>query len=92
MAYINLDEAKAALEGLRYYSNNVIWHTENPPKKENYYLVTNEGGNLAICLWTDLFYGQKTGSWFWQAETYQKIVAWMPLPEPYTGGMEEGRK
>lgn len=86
MAYINLDEAKAALEGLRYYSDNVIWHTENPPKKENYYLVTNEDGNLAICLWTDLFYGQKTGSWFWQAETYQKIVAWMPLPQPYYPG------
>lgn len=85
MAYIKLDDAKKALEELAFYSDDIIWHTEQPPQREQYYLVTNEDGSLAISLWTDLFYGQKTGNWFWLAGTYQKITAWTPLPAPYSG-------
>ena len=84
MALINLDDAIKALKDCQSLSYNKIWRTEDPPDKESCYLITDNEGNLDICLWTNEFFGKHDSNcWHWKTGTYQKVVAWLPLPEPY---------
>lgn len=93
MAYIKLEDAIEALNKCQSVPGSTFWRTQDPPGKEANYLVTDNEGNLDICLWTNEFFGKfDSNLWHWKTGTYQKVIAWMPLPEAYTGGMEEGRK
>ncbi len=56
MALINLEEAIEALHKCNCISDNAVWHTEDPPNREANYLVTDNEGNLDICLWTNDFF------------------------------------
>lgn len=84
MTLINLEEAVKALNDCRSISDNAIWHTEDPPGREANYLVTDNEGNLDICLWTNEFFNHfDSNCWHWKTGTYQKVDAWMCLPAPY---------
>lgn len=65
----------------------VKWNTGNPPKEEEEYLVTTTSGNLYVAEWTntEIFSGG-ADAWHWVSDSmFLKVVAWMPLPEPYRG-------
>lgn len=65
----------------------VKWNTGNPPEEEEEYLVTTAGGNLYVADWvnTEIF-GGGAGVWHWVSDSmFLKVMAWMPLPEPYKG-------
>lgn len=53
---------------------------EHLPKKDNRYLVTNDGWGEWIVDWNAWVNGQ----WLYNSEP----IAWMPLPEPYQGEKE----
>ena len=61
------------------------WRTDKPPEERDDYLVTYDNGSLDICQWTNVnpFWTHKTTDWHWRPAQYCKVVAWMPLPEPY---------
>jgi hypothetical protein len=42
-----------------------------------------EGANVPTCLY------YRDGNWYDEDGNYYKVVAWMPLPEPYKGGTDE---
>lgn len=88
MALINLEKAKNSLDKLKKYPDDTIWRVDDPPESEKNYLVTDNEGQLAICRWTDLYFGQHSGEWHWHTGTYQKVAAWMPLPDAYKGENE----
>lgn len=59
--------------------------------KRTYWVCTDEGDQME-CRWTNanLFFSNLTTDWHWNVfdiPQYQKVIAWMPLPDPYT---EEG--
>ena len=89
MALINLEKAKRALDKLKAYPDNVAWETGYPPCETREYLITDNEGRLDICTWTNVFGGYETDTWFWKTGTYQKVIAWLPLPDPYKEG-EDG--
>ena len=66
-----------------------------PEEKERSYWVCLETGGQCQCRWTNDMYGlgaNKWSKWGWHImdkPQYSKIVAWMPLPEPYRGGDSE---
>ena len=66
-----------------------------PEEKEKSYWVCLETGGQCQCRWTNDMYGlgaNKWSEWGWHImdkPQYSKIVAWMPLPEPYKERMEE---
>ena len=53
--------------------------TERLPNKSGRYLVSYDSGYVAMAL-----YYESVSKW--GATTTERIVAWMPLPEPYKGG------
>lgn len=66
----------------------IKWNTGTPPLHEDYYLISDQDGNLQIAFWTDadMIWGRPCGRWRWTGRSqFTKIVAWMPLPEPYKG-------
>ena len=56
----------------------------NPPEKEEYYLI-QDGNRMHVRLWTNIHnLGYSSiGKWHWRLEPYEKVDAWMPLPEQY---------
>lgn len=67
------------------------WRTDNPPEEIEKYLVTDDSGELQIATWTNEYYlGHKIiGEWHWVCEQYTKVVAWLPLPNPYAAKENE---
>lgn len=58
-----------------------------------YWVCTDEGDQME-CRWTNanLIFSNLTTDWHWNIfdiPQYQKVIAWMPLPDPYT---EEGEE
>lgn len=84
--------AIAALEGKDIdVPSKWIPVTTNPPKEEKSYLVWLDCGGVCECRWTDgdYLFGNPTGVWRWNfidIPRHTKILAWMPLPEPYKEG------
>lgn len=72
--------------------NNWISIEEKLPKEKGLYLVTYHP-----CYWdyvkeetsvgVDTFMGKKS----WARRKYQRVIAWMPLPEPFNEGNLKGR-
>lgn len=64
-----------------------------PGEKEKSYWVCTSGGYQCQARWTDDKFGlgvHATWGWhFLDCPQYDKITAWMPLPEPYRGEGEE---
>ena len=65
-----------------------------PKKEERSYWICLDGGGQCQCRWTNDMYGfgaNKYSKWVWHImdkPQYSKVVAWMPLPEPYGGDKE----
>lgn len=59
-----------------------------PEEKKAVYWVCNDRGDQFECRWTNAnyFWTDLKTKWHWSlfdAPQYSKVVAWMPLPEPY---------
>lgn len=54
--------------------------SENLPKKEGYFFVTDEAAGMAETL-IDKYIRCDDGEWVWLYS--QNVIAWMPLPEAY---------
>lgn len=58
-----------------------------PPKERNHYWVCTDTGYQCECRWTNNVYGLgDSDEWGWSIfdiPHYTKVVAYMPLPEPY---------
>lgn len=70
---------------LKEAGGKIDWKTGNPPR-EGWYPVTVEIGCTRIVTvkrWRKLL-----DEWGWADATYNKILAWCELPEPYEGGEE----
>lgn len=66
----------------------IRWNLGDPPPHESYYLITDQNGNMQVAYWTDadLLWGRSCGRWRWiNMSQFTRVVAWMPLPEPYKG-------
>lgn len=68
--------------------------SKKPKDEERTYLVQLDGGGMRSCRWTNTnpFWTDLTTEWHWNIfdiPQYSKVVAWMPLPEPYKGGEDE---
>ena len=50
-----------------------------------YYLVQNEYGDMMVASWNGVFWEQM----YWYKPVEDKVVAWMPLPNPWKGGEDE---
>lgn len=64
--------------------------TEALPKKENKsYWVCTDTKYQCECRWTNNIYGiGESNDWGWKIfdiPQYTKVIAWMPLPEPWRG-------
>lgn len=62
------------------------WRTDNPPNEKDEYLVQIEDANMVVGVWTNVnpFWTDRTTDWHWCGlPQFAKVVAWMPLPEPY---------
>ena len=62
--------------------------TERLPKAERKsYWVCTDTGYQCTCRWTNNLFGMgESDEWGWSIfdiPQYQKVVAWMPLPDPY---------
>ena len=62
--------------------------TEQLPKEENRsYWICTDTGYQCECRWTNKYFGiGEFGEWGWcivDVPQYQKVTAWMDLPEPY---------
>lgn len=67
---------------------------ERLPKEEKmHYWVCTDTGYQCQCRWTNDVYGLGASDrWEWKIfdiPQYQKVVAWMPLPEPWKGEEDE---
>lgn len=79
-----VEEIKEAMSG------NWTPCSERLPKKEeqSYWICLDSGGQCQ-CRWTNDMYGfgaNEYSEWGWHImdkPQYSKVVAWMPLPEPY---------
>ena len=71
--------------------------SERLPKKERRtYWVCTDAGTQHECRWTNNRFGMTVSDkWGWSifdTPQYTKVIAWMPLPEPYReGGQDENR-
>ena len=58
------------------------------------YWVCTDTGYQCQCRWTDNVYGLgSSGEWAWKIfdiPQYSHVIAWMPLPEPYQEGEQNG--
>ena len=65
--------------------------TERPKEEEKSYWVCLEDGGQCQCRWTNDIYGlgaNEWSKWGWKKvdlPQFSKVVAYMPLPEPYKG-------
>lgn len=91
------DDIYAALNNVPSAQPEQQWTpcSEKLPKEEKrHYWVCTDTGYQCQCRWTNDVYGLGASDrWEWKIfdiPQYQKVVAWMPLPEPYCGArMEE---
>ena len=65
-----------------------------PEKEEKSYLVYLDSGNVCECRWwcLDPVFLNPTDHWRWHfmdRPQFTKVLAWMPLPEPYEGERED---
>ena len=78
-----LDMAIEALEQTRW----IPCSERLPEKAEARYWICTDGGYQCQCRWTNNVYGLGEGDrWAWKIfdiPQFSKVVAWMPLPEPY---------
>lgn len=76
--------------GRRDYEPRWIPVTERlPEEQKKSYWVCTDTGYQCECRWTDNRFGMGnlSGEWGWSifdTPRYSKVVAWMPLPEPYS--------
>lgn len=80
--------------GALYYSDPLpeqewIPVENEPPKEKKHYWVCTDTGYQCECRWTnELWAGHHMDKWVWSnydIPQYSKVVAWMPLPEPWRG-------
>ena len=87
--------ALCADEGDSENQNKWIPVSEKPPKEENKrYWICTDGGYQCECRWTNVnhFWTNLTTDWHWHImdiPQYSKVIAWMPLPEPYKAESED---
>lgn len=88
------DDAVEAIEGLPSAQQEQRWipcSGRLPEEEERSYWVCTDTGYQCQCRWTNDVYGFGVSDrWEWKIydiPQYQKVVAWMSLPEPYR---EEG--
>ena len=65
----------------------IKWNINNPPDEREYYLITNQYGRIMIGYWNNINpLGNEGFSFHWDVpgDPYSEVVAWMPLPEPYS--------
>ena len=68
--------------------------TEEPKEEKKSYWVCLEDGGQCQCRWTNDIYGIGANAWSkwgWKKADlpqFSKVVAYMPLPEPYKGVTE----
>lgn len=64
-----------------------------PAAERKHYWVCTDTGYQCECRWTNNLFGfGESGEWGWSIfdiPQYQKVVAWMPLPEPYEPQKEQ---
>lgn len=64
-----------------------------PAAERKHYWVCTNSGYQCECRWTNNLFGLgESGEWGWSIfdiPQYQKVVAWMPLPEPYEPQKEQ---
>lgn len=61
---------------------------DEPPKQKKTYWICTDGGYQRECRWTNNnpIFTNLTTDWHWcifDVPQHSKVVAWMPLPEPY---------
>jgi hypothetical protein len=89
-ARLNNDALNMAIEALRCSEipNNWIPCSERLPKESRKYLVTVFDGIGKRT--TSAPYHRRSKSWTLTGRmAYWKVIAWMPLPEPYQKGEQE---
>lgn len=63
-----------------------------PEEEKRLYWVCTDTGYQCQCRWTNDIYGLgESDRWGWKIfdiPQYQKVIAWMPLPEPYKAESE----
>lgn len=61
---------------------------DNSYSNSKEYLVQWDNGRIDITRYSNvnIFWQNETTEPYWKGEQYSKVVAWMPLPEPYKGG------
>lgn len=62
-----------------------------PEKRRETYWVCTDTEAQCECRWTDNKFGLGSSEWGWSIfdyPQYSKVVAWMPLPEPWRGGQD----
>ena len=65
-----------------------------PEEGNKSYWICTDGGYQCECRWTNVnhFWTNLTTDWHWHimdVPQYSKVVAWMPLPEPYREGEQD---
>lgn len=60
--------------------------SERLPKYGENVLITNDKGNVSYGRFRGVEFWQEDGDahWHWKHNTTEHVLAWMPLPEPYT--------
>ena len=73
--------------GCEFFGDGIAWIpvSERLPSESGWYFVTVQG---VECVSDMVWYYHESHEWNGVSET-QKVLAWMPLPEPYKGGEEE---
>lgn len=70
------------------------WYRNSPPPECEKYLITDDCGNLQVAYWTDNspITGEPSNVWRWIGLIrYTHVIAWRPLPEPYSEPVKHGR-
>lgn len=87
--YVDKQEAMIRLMALPSVQTELRWITvENePPKECRSYWVCTDTGYQCQCRWTNDIYGfGESDRWGWSIvdiPQYTKVIAYMPLPQPY---------
>lgn len=90
---ISLEHYNAMAERISYLEQKLsdrewIPVSERPPEEKKVYLIQTDDGYMCNCRWTNRNHllTDLTTDWHWHimdVPQYSKVVAWMPLLEPY---------